>query len=271
MRISQSNMMSNVNSVHKSSSRLGKIHEKLATGKKINRASDNAAMLAMAKELESQVRGFKQSDSNIGDALSALRIAEGTGNEVNSMLQRQRELTLQASNGTLNANDREALNTEYQALNEEIGRISKASNFNGMNLGSGDSQLSDGNGQIQDGPGADNQRNIGRIDYTQTMPTGDLLSPGNALNALNSIDSAIEETTKTRVGIGVEMNVMEHAQENNRNAEINTANALSMAEDLDYAKGATEMAQANILSQSSTRALGNFNQVHQANMSALLS
>ena len=192
MRISQSNMMSNVNSVNKSSHRLGKIYEKLATGKKINRASDDAAMLAVAKELEKQVRGFQQSDSNIGDALSALRIAEGTGSEVSSMLQRQRELGIQASNGTLNANDREALNTEYQALSEEITRISESSNFNGMNVGAGGSPLSDGSGQIQSGPGADDNRGLGAIDFTQGVPSGDLLDPANALAAIKSVDSAMD-------------------------------------------------------------------------------
>lgn len=270
MQIQKAGMLSSTQSVQKNNKFLSKIYEQLATGKKINRASDDAAMMAMAKELESQTRGYKQSSSNIGDALSALRIAEGAGNEISSMKQRQGELAIQSANGTLRDSDREALNSEYQALNEEIIRISEATQFNGQSMTNGNSAMSDGTGQIHDGPGADDSRTLGEIDYSG-LTSGDISTIDGANSAIGSTRSELEELTSSRVNIGVEMNALTSAQNNIENQKIATTSALSMAEDLDYAQGAMDLARGNILSQSSITSLGNFNQINKANLAAMLS
>jgi flagellin len=268
MFIKTAGAMQNLQSLGQSNKALSRIQEKLASGKKINRASDDAAMLAVAKELEKQVRGFSQSEVNIGDAMSVLNIADGTGTEVNNMLQRQRELSLQASNGTLNQNDRNALNAEYQQLNQEIERISKSANFNGQGVADGSSPLSDGSGQVATSAG---NSNFANVDFTQYSSNGDISSIAGAQSALETVDASIEGVNATRAEIGARNNALEHSQNNIANQKINTSAAQSLAEDLDYAAGISEQARAGLLNQSSNAALGHFNSIAKANMSALLS
>lgn len=269
MQIQKAGMLQKVQFSQKNDKFLSKIYEKLATGKKINRASDDAAMLAVAKELEAQTRGYQQSSSNIGDALSALRIAEGAGNEISAMKQRQSELALQASNGTLRDSDREALNSEYQALNEEINRIAEATQFNRQGLTNGSSPLSDGTGQIQAGPNAGDSRTLGAIDYTN-LASGDISTIDGANAAIDSTRDELESLTSTRTNIGAEMNSLSSARNNVENQNINVTAALSQAEDLDYAQASMDKARGEILSQSSNYAMSNFNSINKANMSAVL-
>jgi len=269
MRIqSNSNMLTS--NLSQSNNGLNKIYEKLSTGKKINRASDNAAMLSMAKELQKQVRGFQQSDSNIGDALSALKISEGAGSSINDMMQRQRDLALQASNGTLNDDNRAALNTEYQALSEEITRISKSTNYNGQNLTAGGSALSDGTGQVQSGPGANDQTSLNAVDYTSAANTGGIGSLADAQAAIKGLDSEMKNTMQTRVDTGVKMNTMEYSRSAAETSKINQAAALSQAEDLDFAQGIMDKSRAELLSQTSSSALSSFNNMAKGSMQALL-
>ena len=269
MRVNSSQMIQNVNQIGAQDKNLRKIYEKLATGKNINNASDNASMLAMAKELEKQTRGLKQSDSNIGDALGALSIAEGTGNEVSSMLQRQRELSIQAQNGTLNNDDRKALNQEYQALSQEMTRISKAANYNGQGVADGSSALSDGTGVVQAGAGANDKRTLNKVDFSNAG-SGDISTAQGAAQALKSIDSSIKNVSSTRASIGSQMNALEHTQNNARNMNIQQTAALSQVEDLDYAQGVMDKSRAELLSQSSRQAAANFNSIAKSNMSALM-
>ncbi|MCL2100262.1 MAG: flagellin, partial [Fibromonadales bacterium] len=104
---------------------LSKIHEKMGTGKRINRAQDDAAGLAVAKLLESMSRGYKANAINIGDAMSALNIGEGATQGISDMLNRMYELSVQASNDTLNDDNRKDLNQEFQQLKQEIDRQTK--------------------------------------------------------------------------------------------------------------------------------------------------
>ena len=269
MQIQKAGLLNSVQTTQKNNKFLSKIYEKMATGKKINRASDDAAMLAVAKELEAQTRGLRQSSSNIGDALSALRIAEGAGNEISAMKQRQSELAIQASNATLTDTDRSALNQEFQALNEEINRISQSTQFNGQRLTDGSSALSDGTGNIQAGPNSGDGRTLGQIDYSG-LTSGDISTIDGANSAISSTRDELESLTSTRASIGAEMNGLTHNQNNVENQNVNTAAALSMAEDLDFAQGAMDLAKADLLSQSSTSALNSFNQINKANLSAML-
>lgn len=270
MQISSAAGLQKVQGLQKNNKFLSKIYERMATGKKINRASDDAAMMAVAKELQSMTRGFQQSSSNIGDALSALRIAEGAGSEISAMKQRQGELAIQASNGTLKDTDRAALNQEYQQLNEEINRIAESTQFNRQNLTNGGSPLSDGTGQVQSGPNSGDSRTLGEIDFSN-LATGDISTINGAQAAITSSKDELQALTATRAGIGAEMNGLSSAQRNVDNANVNTTEALSRAVDLDYAQASMDKARGDILSQSSTASLGNFNSINKANMNALLS
>ncbi|MEG1801151.1 MAG: flagellin, partial [Oscillospiraceae bacterium] len=108
--------------------------EKLSSGFKINRAGDDAAGLAISEKMRSQIRGLDTAKKNANDGISLVQTAEGALTEVHSMLNRMVELSTQASNGTYDTTDREKLQAEVTSLNEEIDRISKSTNFNGIKL-----------------------------------------------------------------------------------------------------------------------------------------
>ena len=121
---------------------LSKSLEKLSSGLRINRAADDAAGLAISEGLKSQVGGLTVASRNAQDAVSVIQTAEGSLNEVTSILQRVRDLAVQAGNDSNNAESRAAITTEVEALTEELTRISQSTNFNGTNLLDGSQDLS---------------------------------------------------------------------------------------------------------------------------------
>ena len=260
---------------NKSENRLKSVFEKLSTGKKINRASDDAAMLSIARELEKQVRGFRAAENNIGDALSAIRISDGAASSINDMVQRQRELAIQANNGILNQSQRDALNSEFQQLSQEIDRTAQSANFNGQNVLDGSSPLSDGSGNIQVDPNASsqNQINMPAADLraaSLSIDSLDISNPANISNAISALDSAIKQVNTVRTGQGATYNRLESSLQNAEVNRINTTASLSLAEDMDFAQGVTDRARESILSQSNLAALNNFQSISRNNMMALL-
>jgi len=125
--VSQHSLYSNNNALSKSL-------EKLSTGLKINRAQDDAAGLAMSEQMRTQIRGLGKSKQNTQDGIAALQIAEGGLQEISNIMQRQRELAVQASNDTLTSTERKYLDDEFQELSKEIGRIALSTDYNGKNL-----------------------------------------------------------------------------------------------------------------------------------------
>jgi flagellin len=260
----------------KNQSGLRKVFNQLATGKRINRASDDAAMLSIAEELQKQVRGFRTVEVNIGDALSTLNISDGAAGSISDMMQRQRELAIQANNATVGQAGRDALNTEFQQLSAEIDRTAKSAQFNTQSLLDGNSALSDGTGVIQVGSGTSSstdQVNMPEADLTSDALNITNLDISNAANinaAISGIDSAMDEVNSVRTNIGATSNRFQSTLNNAENTRINTASALSQAEDLDYAEGAADLARASLLNESNFSALNNFNDIAKNNMAALL-
>lgn len=256
----------------RSSNNLSKVLERLSTSLKINRASDDAAGLSISENLRSQVRGFDMANTNLSYASAAQNIAEGTGSQVSSILQRQRELALQSSNGTLTAENRQTLNTEYQALNEELTRISDGAQFNTQNVANGQG-LAAGNGAVLAGPNPGSELGIEGADFTAaalgTAGT-DILNPANAENAISTLDAAIASTSNQRTDIGANINRMQNAYSNNQNSAIMTQDAESRMRDLDMAEGVMQKTRETLLNQSATAALRNFNEISRNNMMALL-
>ncbi len=275
MKVSNTTNAAGLVGLHDSQKRLNQILEKMAKGKRITRASDDAAGLAIARELEKQVRGFKQANSSLSDAMGALRIADSGANSISDMLQRQRELALQASNGTLNGDQRSALNQEFQALSAEIDRTAKISQFNGQGLLDGSSPLSDGSGSVNAGSGGAQGDTISMSasdlrSSTLGLSNLDISQAGAASQAINNLDTAMRQVSLVRTGQGAVTNRMEHAQSNSKNQEIQSAYAQSQLEDLDYASAKAEQMSASLLSRSSLSVMENFNQIARNNMSALL-
>jgi flagellin len=254
---------------------LSKIHEKMGTGKRINRAQDDAAGMAVAKLLESMSRGYKADAINIGDAMSAMNIGEGATQGISDMLGRMHELSVQAANDTLADSDRKALNGEFQQLKQEIDRQTKSTQFNTQDLLSGQSPLSDGTGKFQVGPnaGGPNQIDVAKSDLSPSslgIMDMDISSRNGAVTAMDGINKANETVISTRVNFGVQYNRLEHSYNNNENMNINTNAALQLIEDLDFAKATMDKARDDILNQSAVLAQRNFQDISRNSMLALL-
>ncbi|MCL2206717.1 MAG: hypothetical protein FWB90_01315 [Fibromonadales bacterium] len=254
---------------------LSKVHEKMGTGKQINRAQDNASGLAVAKLLEAMSRGYKANSINIGDGMSAMNIGEGATQGISDMLTRMRELSIQASNDTLNDSDRKALNSEFQQLKLEVDRQAKGTQFNTQDLISGQGPMSDGSGQLQVGPnaGPENQINIAKSDLSAGsigISGLDISTREGASAAMEGIDNANKTVLESRVNFGVQYNRMEYTANNNENMNINTTAALQLLEDLDFAKATMDKARDDILNQSAVLAQRNFQDISRNSMLSLL-
>ena len=250
-----------------------KVMEQLATGKRINRASDDAAGIAMAREFETQIRSYRSATDNISDGMSALSIADGGASTISDMLQRQRELAVQGANGALNDDQRSDLDNEFQSLSQEIDRISKSTNFNGQGLLDGSSALSDGTGGVQAGGGSNDQIVLSASDLSLSslnLGSEKLSSSDGALKAMSAIDSAMRKVNDSRASQGGLQNRLESAMSSVENQMVNTTKGLSQVEDLDFAQALTQKTSNDILQNTGAAALSQFNQLSRTHLLALL-
>lgn len=273
MKIDNARMSQIVQQTSSSQQLLTKLYEKLGTGKRINRASDDAAGIAVAKELEKMSRGYKQAGANIGDAMSALKIAEGSTSTITDMLQRMNELSVEAANDTLNPSNRNALNNEFQQLKQEVSRMAESSQFNTMDLLNGKSPLSDGTGKFQVGPNAVDEINAEASNFTAAglgIMNLDISSQAGARGAMDGLNAAFGVVNESRAGFGAQINRLEYAASNNENMNVNTTAALSLIEDLDFAEALMNKATADVLGQSAMLSQRNFQDVSRNSMLALM-
>ena len=274
MRINSSAMLQQTSQSSLVQKKLSSIMQKLSTGLQINSAADDPANAAVAQQLDSMARGYKTSEDNISDAQGALNIADGASSSINSILQSQRDLAVQASSDTLNPQDRKILDQQYQSLNQELSATANGTQYNGMDLLNGQSQLSDGNGTIQTGVSANasSQTPIPQMNLTPGTigDGGSIATSAGAKAALNTIDNAMKNVQSQQANIGATQNSLSYADSLSSVMEINTTSALSNTEDMDYAQGLMDLASANIQNQSSLTAISNFNQISQNSIMALL-
>jgi len=128
------NAMITQHALYQNNTAMGKSLEKLSTGLRINRAQDDAAGLAMSEQMRTQIRGLRKAKQNSQDSIAALQIAEGGLAEITNIMQRQRELAVQAANDTLTSTERKYLDLEFQELTKEVARIAKTTDYNGKNM-----------------------------------------------------------------------------------------------------------------------------------------
>jgi flagellin len=261
--------------------------ERLATGSRINSASDDAAGLAIASKLTAQVTGLNQAVRNGNDAIAMLQTADGAMEEVGNMLQRMRELGVQGGTGTISSDDRTALNTEFAALRTEIDRIANNTQWNGDNLLDGTAG-SFGLLTFQVGYEASQTITVnvgdlnlaaGAATYTASSTAGGILGANLSAIAITTaalsntqvtaIDVAIAGLDAQRATIGSNLNVLEFAVDSLANASQNASQARSRIADADYATETTELARTQIIAQAATAMLSQANQ-QTMNVMALL-
>ena len=267
--------------------------ERLSTGQRINSASDDAAGLAIGSRMTSQIRGLETGIRNAADAISMISTADGALIEVTNMLQRMRELALQASNGTTTEADRNYLNAEYQNLVSEIERIAVNTQWNGRAILDGSANAT-GDSTVAFQVGANGGQtiavNFGNIsqdsgsgatvfetfETSGTMTAGAFISAQTtasaittATSAITAIDSAITAVNSQRATFVAAMNQLTYAVDNLSNVRVNAEASRSRIMDADYALETSELARTHIISQAGTAMLAQANQLPQTVLSLL--
>lgn len=216
-------------------------YERLASGRRVNRAADGAAELAISEGMTAQTNGLNVGADNISNARNLLNISDGALGSIHDSLQRIRELAVEASNGTLTSSDRESIQWEIDQLKDEISSVAKNTNYNTKNLLDGsETELS-----IETGSG---KKNVSLTDASlEALGIKDFNVTGKF--NLKDIDEAIKKVSSARSKAGAQYNALEHAYNYNRNASENLTAANSRLVDLDYGKEVTEKNKQNILQQ----------------------
>lgn len=222
----------------------GKSMEKLSSGLRINRAGDDAAGLAISEKMRGQIRGLDMASKNSQDGISLIQTAEGALNEVHSILQRQRELAVQASSDTNVTEDRTALQDEFDQLSEEVKRIMDTTQFNTMNLLDASAGAA---GVLKLQVGANSAQtmdlNLGTAGIDLTALHGAISALSLADNttanaAMDALDSQIESVSSGRSYLGAAQNRLEHTINNLNTSSENLTAAESRVRDVDYALAA---------------------------------
>ena len=258
---------------------LEKSLEKLSTGLRINRAADDAAGLSVSEQLRTQVSGLNVGGRNAQDGVSLVNIAEGALIEVESMLQRMRELSIQAANDTLTSKERSYCEVEYDELRTEIDRIVGCTQFNSMRLLDGSAPWGTTGGVLHIGPNDNSTGNDVVIITVAGISTGALsidsgsavfiTSQSDATNSITALDGALTSVNELRARLGAITNRLEHAITNQQNQEQNMQAAESVIRDADFAEETTKFTRNQILSQSSTAMLAQANSLPQSVLTLL--
>ena len=249
------------------SSMQAKAMEKLSSGYRINRASDDAAGLAISQKLRAQVSGLSQAGRNAQDAISLVQTGEGAMTEVHSMLNRLRDLAVQYNNGTLSSSDQTAITDEVGQLCAEINRIGSDTKFNGIALLTGSASITF---QI----GAEDNQTISVNAVSLFGSGGSYRVDSNIFTfsgtvSLSNIDTAIVNISSARSTFGSVQNRLEHTINNLSTLEENLQSSESRIRDVDMAKEMVNFTKLQILSQAGTAMLAQANQSSQGVLSLL--
>ncbi|MDF2948091.1 MAG: flagellin [Sedimentibacter sp.] len=291
MRIQHNlNAMNSLRQLGTNNNNTGKNLEKLSSGYRINRAGDDAAGLAISEKMRAQINGLEMASKNAEDGISLIQTAEGGLNETHSILQRMRELAVQAANGTNKGEDLESIQKEVDALVEEVGRIADSTKFNGIDLINGkmDASGATGSAELILQIGANTVTNAsgtalsGSLQYERVSlsikdmgkvglglaasgGTGliDLSTQTGAQAALVKLDESIKLVSEQRAGLGALQNRLEHTVNNLGVTSENLTAAESRIRDVDMAKEMMEYTKNNILTQAAQAMLAQANQQPQ--------
>ena len=228
--------------------KIGNSLSKIASGKRINKAMDDAAGLAIAEKMGAQIKSLDQSTRNISQGASMMRTAEGGMSQISDMLVRGRELAVQASNGTLSDSQRSTINNEFSQIMKEVDRQTSTTEFNGKKLLSGDL---DPNASeqvaVQAGPNSspEDRISLNEVSATDTASLGltgvSVDTAANAGASLDAIDSAITSVNQSRGSVGAIEGRLQSAANNVSVQRENLMAAQSQIQDLDYANEITNL------------------------------
>ncbi|MFO0743361.1 MAG: flagellin [Labilithrix sp.] len=258
------------NQMAKSQEALKTSFARLASGMRINNASDDAAGLGIAKSMNAQVRSYAVAERNTNDGISMLQTADGGAEQVHGLLTRMRELAVQASNGSMSSNDLTNIDAEYQQNLQEIDRVAGSVQFNGINLLAG--ATASKTFQVGIGTASTDRIDVtfGGVDATRLAVNGSsLTSFSNAQTSITKLDTAIQSLSSTRAQFGAGMNRFSAAVSNLQSMQTNTSAALSRVQDTDIARETADLSKNQVLSQAGAAILSQANQTPQVALSLL--
>ncbi|CDM24590.1 Flagellar biosynthesis protein FliC [Castellaniella defragrans 65Phen] len=268
------------NNLNKSQSSLNSAIQRLSSGLRINSAKDDAAGQAIANRFTANIKGLTQAARNANDGISMAQTTEGSLNEINNNLQRIRELTVQAYNGTNSSDDLNSINAEIKQRLDEIQRVADQTQFNGTKVLNGSAasgiaiQVGANDGETITISGTDARVNT-LLSGTSAINSNGLVITASggvssvASGALAEIDAAINNVDKMRSDLGAIQNRFESTIANLNNTITNLTASRSRIEDADYAVEVSNMTRAQILQQAGTAVLAQANQVPQTMLSLL--
>jgi len=252
---------------------LEKAFQRLASGQRINRAQDDAAGLAISENLRGQLRSLTQAGRNAEDGISLVQVAEGAVNEISNILIRLRELSIQSASDTIGNRERGFLDLEFQALKEEIQRITETTRFTGTQLldGSGgvlEVQVGIYNDDFQDRINIDTGKSNTNLD-TLKIKEVSISQKESAQNVLTNLDMAIAHVASVRSNYGAFQNRLESTMKNIAIFHENLSAANSRIRDADIAKESAELTRGSIMQQASVSVLAQANAIPQTALKLL--
>ena len=253
---------------------LARSTEKLSSGYRVNRAADDAAGLSISEKMRGQIRGLEQASTNAEDGQSLIQTAEGALSEIHSVLQRMRELTVQASNDTNVSADRKAIAKEVRALTSEINRIATQTQFNTMGLLSGNFK----NKKLQVGANTNQTISItissmtaGELGVSATVIAKVISTKTGAdiTKLITTVNTAITKVSTQRSALGALQNRLDHTIANADNMAENLQSSESKIRDVDMADEMVAYSASSILQQAGQSMLAQANQATQGVLSLL--
>ena len=242
---------------------LSNVTVQLSTGKRINSSADDTAGSAISSRLTTQARSLNMAVRNTNDGISMMQTADGAAGGIQDMLYRMKELAVQAVNDTNSANERVALNNEFQQLESQVRSTVANTTWNGMKLLDG-TVGNAGTVGYHVGAASNDSVNVTYADFdlaAQPLTTARAIDTGiNATTALTSIDGAINQISSARATWGAAMNRLLHAGGNAANVSMNLAQSNSRIVDTDYAHATAELARRLILNEAGSAMLSQANQ-----------
>ena len=286
--------MASTNAMNKSNNLLSTAMERLGTGKRINSAADDAAGLQIATRLQGQTNGMSVAQRNISDATALLQTSEGAFDEVSNIMYRMKDLASQAANDTNTDKDRQAIDSELNELNSELGNIMKNTSYAGdklfgangkfseaLNFQIGSStdetmqvnlstELNGASGSLINANGGFNKLTASGSSFINASSSSiNLTSAESAKDLMTALEGSLDEVGSVRSKLGANINRLGHTAANLANMKDNTDLALGNIQDADYATEASTMSRNQLLAQTSMSMLKQSNSMSSMVMSLL--
>jgi flagellin len=244
--------------------------QRLSSGYRINSAADDAAGLAISESMKSQVRSYTVAQRNAADGQSMAQTAEGALGNLHDIMGRMRELAMQSSNGDLGSTDRGYIATEFKSLQAEVTRTQDSTKFNGNSLINATTSAVTFQVGLNNVSSDQITVTFGGVSMTAVTDTAtDLSTATGALNALATIDTAIQNVSTARSNFGTAMNRMDFATSNIQTMQLNITAANSRIRDVDVASETANLSRNQVLTQAGTAVLAQANQIPQLALSLI--